>query len=145
MRKTKTIKHKTPDPLAGMTPDQTADALSALESLGGYQVDYNPSDLKDQLDQLRDGLLNRSIQTMPNTTPYIGDPPNTLGPGGVYPYPGTFPSGTIIGTTTLSSEGVSISELLDKINKLEQQVAELATEIKELRRQGHGFKRKKNI
>ena len=135
MRKTKTIKHKTPDPLAGMTPDQTADALSALESLGGYQVDYNPETFTFE-------------RRKSSGVTFTGDPPNTLS-GGTYPFipsPATIPDGVTIGTSTTGTTiSISVNELLEKLQKLEQQVDCLTAEIRELRRQGHGFKRKKNI
>lgn len=128
MRKTKKTK-VTYDAIGSLDPTEAGELLSAGGS--STTIDWK----------------NHDLPSYPDI--FIGDPPNTLGGGGISsPYGPTIVNPTI-GSGTISA--VSISDLEDRIKKLEDQaqehaalIAMLQVELAEAKKRG-GFWRRPNI
>lgn len=96
-----------------------------------------------------DSILNKTVSSVDlgdltwigGPDIYIGDPPNTLGGGSTSPYGPTIVAPTI-GSGTISS--ISVSDIEDRIKKLEDMVARLQLELAEAKKRG-GFWRRPNI
>ena len=101
-----------------------------------------------------DSILNKTVSSVDlgdltwigGPDVYIGDPPGTLGGGSTSPYDGpTIVNPTIgggIGSGTIST--ISVSDIEDRIKKLEEVVARLQLELAEAKKKG-GFWRRPNI
>lgn len=138
MRKSKKTK-ATFDAIGSLTPEEAGELLSA--GLNSSMIDRKIHETVD--------WKNHDLPSYPDI--FIGDPPGSLGCGGsTRPYGPTIISPTIgIGSGTISA--VSISDLEDRIKKLEDQaqehaalIAMLRVELAEAKRRG-GFWRRPNI
>lgn len=123
MRKSKKTK-ATYDAISSLDPTEAGELLS----VGGSSTTID--------------WQNHDLPSYPDI--FIGDPPDTLGGGGI-----SSPYGPMIGSGTIST--VSISDLEDRIKKLEDQaqehaalIAMLRVELAEAKRRG-GFWRRPNI
>lgn len=123
------------DAIGSLTPEEAGALLSSDDSILNKAV--SSTDLGD-------------FTWVRGSDVYIGDPPDTLGSGGTSsrPYGPTIISPTI-GSGTISA--VSISDLEDRIKKLEDQaqehaalIAMLRVELAEAKKRG-GFWRRPNI
>lgn len=100
-----------------------------------------------------DSILNKTVSSVDlgdltwigGPDIYIGDPPNTLGGGSTSPYDPTIINPTIgSGISGGTFTSISISDIEDRIKKLEDMVARLQLELAEAKRKG-GFWRRPNI
>lgn len=129
MRKTKKTT-ATYDAIGSLDPTEAGELLSAGGS--STTIDWK----------------NHDLPSYPDI--FIGDPPGTLGGGSTSPYGPTIIGPSIgIGSGTISS--VNISDLEDRIKKLEDQaqdhaalIAMLRVELAEAKKRG-GFWRRPNI
>lgn len=130
MRKSKRTK-ATYDAIGSLDPTEAGELLSAGSS--STTIDWK----------------NHDLPSYPDI--FIGDPPDTLGGGGsTNPYGPTIINPTIgVGSGTISA--VNISDLEDRIKKLEDQaqehaalIAMLRVELAEAKKRG-GFWRRPNI
>lgn len=133
MRKSKKTK-ATFDAIGSLSPEEAGDILSTATS-NDITIDWK----------------NHDLDSFPDI--FVGDPPHTLGGGGTSsrPYGPTIINPTITGIGSGAISAVSISDLEDRIKKLEDQAQEHATliamlrvELAEAKRRG-GFWRKPNI